>query len=217
MNAHLGFLLSCVYDGGGLHPPHLADLRKSGLTDETIARQKIRSVPPSAISPLLGFPTPKVNSALLFPFANPAGGWMDHIRVKVFPTLKTRPGTVKYLQPRHSDVRLYFPLSALDQVLHGDAPILFTEGEKKSLSVSQLGVPAVGFCGIEGWHVGGTRDLLPDFDAIPLRGRTVKLIPDGDVETNPHVRRGAVRFAKALEQRGARVELVTLPSEAVAA
>ena len=54
MNPHFEMLLGRVYDGA-LAPEHLADLRKSGLTDETIAANLIRSVPPAMISQLLGF------------------------------------------------------------------------------------------------------------------------------------------------------------------
>jgi hypothetical protein len=137
--------------------------------------------------------------------------------MKVFPSYTDRRGqTVRYLQPRGSGPHLYFPLATLDRVPSGDASPWFVEGEKKSLAVSQLGLPAVGFCGIEGWHRAGLRELLPDFDSVPLAGRTVHLLPDGDVQTNPDVRRGAIRFARALEGRGATVQLVTLPAELAA-
>jgi hypothetical protein len=75
MNPHLEFLLCTVYDRSAPHPEHLADWRKSGLTDETIARQKLRSVPPDMIDRLLGFRASAVRSAYLVPFANPRGGW----------------------------------------------------------------------------------------------------------------------------------------------
>jgi hypothetical protein len=216
MNPHLDFLLSAVYDGAGFHPEHLADLRRSGLTDTTITRQKIRSVPPHMIDQLLGFDPRGVVSAYLIPFPDPRGGWLDHVRVKVFPTIMTERGTLKYLQPRGSGVRLFFPLATLPAVLTSDASLWLIEGEKKGLAVAQLGLPAVGFCGIEGWHRGGSRELLPDFDTIPLRGRTVELVPDGDWRVNPNVERGAFRFAAALEQRGARARLVVLPVEMAA-
>src|SRR5262249_49854782 len=163
---------------------------------------------------LLGFPAPSVVSAYLIPFADPAGGWLDHVRLKVFPPFKDARGqTVKYLQPRGSDVRLFFPLATLAAVLAGEAPLWCVEGEKKALAVAQLGLPAVGFCGIEGWHVAGKRTLLPEFEVIPLRGRVVELVPDGDVQTNRNVRRGAEGFALALANHGARPRLVTLPPE----
>ncbi len=216
LNPHLDFLLSSVYDCSGLHAEHLADLRKSGLTDETITIQKIRTIPPHMIDQLLGFEAPKVRHAYLIPFAHPPGGWMDHVRMKVFPAITTENGTTKYLQPRRSGARLFFPLATLERVLTGHEPLWVIEGEKKALAVAQLGFPAVGFEGIEGWHAAGARELLPDFAFIPLKDRVVELVPDGDVATNPHVERGAARLARALEHVEARVRLVRLPAELVA-
>jgi hypothetical protein len=138
----------------------------------------------------------------------PAGGFMDHVRMKVFPPLEAAKSTIKYLQPKRSGARLYFCLSVLEQVLSPETPLYLVEGEKKSLAVAQLGLAAVGFCGIEGWHRGGSPELLEDFDAVPLKGRSVQLVPDGDAQTNLNVRRGAMRFGQALSRRGARVELV---------
>ena len=213
MNPHLDFLLSAVYDRADLHPEHLADLRKSGIGDGTIAIQKIRTIPPHMIDQLLGFPKPKVVSAYLIPFPDPRGGWFDHVRMKIFPTTRTEDGTTKYLQPKHSGVRIYFPLMTLDAVLHSSDPLYLIEGEKKSLSVAQLGLPAVGICGVEGWHLGGARDLHPDLDDVGLRGRVVNVVPDADVRTNPAVHRAVHSLGRALAARGAIAQLVLVPPE----
>jgi hypothetical protein len=210
VNRHLDFLLSCLYDEP-LHPEHLADLRKSSLTDETIALQKIRTVPPHMIDQLLGFPAPHVQHCYLIPFHDPRGGCFDLVRMKVFPTLTNENGTTKYLQPRRSGIRIYFPRATMDAVLRTADPLYFVEGEKKSLAVAQLGLPAVGICGVEGWHVAGARDLHPDLDDVGLRGREVRVILDGDVRTNPAVTRAAQRLAAALAARGARGQLVLVP------
>jgi hypothetical protein len=207
---HLDLLLSALYDRL-LHPDHRADLRKSGLTDETIAAQKIRTIPPHMIDPLLGFETPKVVSAYLIPFPDPRGGWMDHVRMKIFPTLTTREGAIKYLQPKRSGVRIYFPLATLDAVLHSSAPLYVCEGEKKALAVAQLGCPVIGICGVEGWHLAGSRALHPDLDDVGLEGRLVDLLPDGDWKTNPDVNRAVMRLAEAFERRRATARLVVLP------
>lgn len=210
---HLDFLLSAVYDSMTLHAEHLADLRKSGLTDETIAGQKIRTVPPHMIDQLLGFPALSVRSAYIIPFADPRGGWFDHVRLKIFPTFQDLHGrTVRYLGPRGVPPRVFFPASMVAAV-GGHEPLWCVEGAKKALAVAQLGLAAVGFEGIEGWHVRGSSALLPDFDVIALKGRVVELVPDGDVATNPNVHRGAQRLAEALERRGACVGLVALPAE----
>ena len=193
---------------------HCTDLAKSGLTRASIAAQFIRSVPPSLIGRLLGFDVPGIRSALLFPFRSPAGGFMNHVRVKIFPPLQNAAGhTVKYLQPKDTSPRVYFVAACLADVLTGPQPLWCVEGEKKAVAVAQLGLPAIGFCGVEGWHVKGDRRLLPDFDALRLQDRVVELIPDGDYQTNPDVKRAIQRFGSALAMRGARPRVVLLPSE----
>src|SRR5882724_2066903 len=145
MNLQLEFLISAVFERDPLHPEHLADLRHSGLTDATIALHRIRSVPPAMIGPLLGFDLAAIRSAMLIPFPAPAGGFMDHVRMKVFPAFTDRRGqTVKYLQPRGSGVRLFFPLMTLGDALSGESPLWLVEGEKKALAVAQLGLATVG-------------------------------------------------------------------------
>lgn len=213
MNPHLELLIGKAYDGG-LAPKHRDDLRKSTLTDDTIAQQFIRSVPPAMIPRLLGFDPPGVVSALLFPFRSPHGGFMDHVRVKVFPPLTDAEGhAVKYLQPRRSGVRLYFVASCLDRVLHSDEPLWITEGEKKACCVAQLGYPVVGIVGVQGWHTKGSCLLLPDFDTIPLRGRVIELLPDSDYQTNPDVERAIASLGYALAARGAQPGVRLLPRE----
>ncbi len=216
VNPHLELLLSRAYSGS-LAPDHLADLRKSALTDDTIHLHKIRSVPLSMIPRLLGFDVSGIRSAMLIPFPDPAGGFMDHTRLKVFPPLEGGDGHgIKYLQPRASGVRLFFTLLQLNELLHGTASLWAVEGEKKALALAQLGFPAIGFCGIANWHIAGSRELLRDFDRVQLAGRVVEVVPDGDAQTNDNVRRGAVGFLMALEARGARPRLVRLPTEVVA-
>jgi hypothetical protein len=214
VNVYLQFFLSRAFDGA-LAPEHLADLRKSTITDETIDRQYIRSVPPAIIPRLLGFDVPPgVRSALLFPFRSPAGGFMDHVRVKIFPPRKDSEGhSVKYLQPKGSSPRVYFVSYCLQAVLDIGMPLWVVEGEKKALAVAQLGFPTVGICGVDGWHSRGSRALLPDFDAIRLEDRIVEILPDGDYQTNPDVKRAIQRFGTALAARGARPRVVLLPSE----
>lgn len=213
MTPWLAHLLSRVYDGA-LAPEHIADLRKSTLTDETIAAQFIRSVPPAMIGRLLGFDPPGVTSALLFPFRSPAGGFMDHVRIKLFPPLTDATGhAVKYLQPKGSRPRLYFVASCLERVLRSDEPLWITEGEKKACCVAQLGYPVVGIVGVQGWHAKGSCLLLPDFDAIPLRGRVIELLPDSDYQTNPDVERAIRSLGYALAARGAQPGVRLLPRE----
>src|SRR5215467_7489421 len=223
MNYHVEILLSRAFDGA-FAAEHAADLRKSGISDATIAHQLIRSVPPAMIPRLLGFDLPAIRSALLFPFRAPAGGFMDHIRVKVFPPLlkvmrkgevrwipeedrapdDVKHETVKYLQPRESGTRLYFVRSCLRGVLEGQEQGWVGECKKKTLALAQVGKAVIGMCGVEGWHAAGWRSLLPDFDGIRLADRVVELVPDGDFQTNAAVRRAMRQLGEALANRGAR-------------
>jgi hypothetical protein len=136
------------------------------------------------------------------------------VRVKVFPPLVDAKGhSVKYLQPRRSGVRLYFVGSCLERVLRSDEPLWITEGEKKACCLAQLGYPAVGIVGVQGWHAKGSCLLLHDFDAIPLAGRVIELLPDSDYQTNPDVERAIRSLGHALAARGARPGVRLLPRE----
>jgi hypothetical protein len=212
MNPNLEFLLSRVFDGS-LAPAHRADLDKSGITEASRIAQGIRSVPPSDLDLLLGFQVPTaVRSLMVIPYPDPDGGYFDAFQVKLFPALEDRDGhKTKYLQPRGSAPRLYFVRSVLPLVMEPSAPLYVIEGAKKAITAAQLGLAAVGFNGIQGWHVRGSRALLPDFDRIPLEGRVVELVPDGDAATNPDVARGAAAFGQALIERGAEARIVVLP------
>src|SRR5262249_3947662 len=140
------------------------------------------------------------------------GGFMDHVRVKVFPPLTDRDGhSIKYLQPRGAPPRLYFVATCMRSTLEGIDPLYLVEGEKKTVSVAQLGLPAVGIAGVEGWHHRGERDLLPDFDAIALHRRVVNVIPDADSRTNSAVAAAVRRLGTALAVRGAIPRLVCVP------
>jgi len=212
MNSALAILVSNLLPGD-LAPEHRADLDRSGITDATIGAHFIRSVPPTMIDPLLGFDVPDIHTALLFPFRSAAGGFMDHVFLKRFPPGRDRYGhTVKYLTRKGATPRLYFTQPHRAAVCESNAPLWLVEGLKQSLAVAQLGLPTVGFCGVEGWHIKGSTDLLPDFDTIPLEGRIVELLPDGDFSTNPNVERGVRRLGQALIARGARPRVVMLPT-----
>lgn len=234
MNPHLRFLLTDLFDAP-MHEPHGEDLLKSGITESTRRLHKIRDVPADTIDTLLGFRAPRVRSAYILPFPNPLGGFMDHVKLKVFSDDDERAevradhveehrdrwrynaGRRKYLVRRQSAPRVYFPIPTLARALDGDEVLWVAEGPKKALAMMQLDLPAIGIESAWSWHLKGSRDLLPDFDFVRLRGRVVKIVPDGDINTEPMITRAYYGLAGALHRRGARVQLVTLPTTEVAA
>jgi uncharacterized protein DUF3854 len=207
---HLDFLLSALYDRMSLHDDHLADLRKSSLSDETIALQKFRSVPPHMFRHLLGYAPPKgMTSGYVIPYYDiHTGTWAPFVRMKIFPPIVRPRGTMKYLQPRNSGVRIYFPVAAVNKVLWSTADLYLIEGEKKAACVGQTGVAVVGIAGCEGWHEGGSEKLHRDFDDVGLDGRTVHLWFDDDINRNPLIHFAADRLGLALKARGVKAMTV---------
>ncbi len=185
-----------------LHPEHLADLVRSGLSAQTIQAAKIHSVSPREIPRHLGFNDERITSVLCFPYFGEAGFCRD----KVFPTsLTDRAGhKIRYLQRKGSGSRLYIPPRAERVLADPTISLYFTEGEKKALKAAQQGHPTIGLAGL--WNFTSQGELLPGFSRIKLAGREVGLIPDSEVWTRRKDLLLAVyRLGRLLEERGAKV------------
>jgi hypothetical protein len=191
-----------------LHPDHLKDLQKSGLTEDTITKANIHSVPPCDISKILGKTyADQVDSLLAFPYSK-----NGFCRYKLFPSIKDREGhKIKYFQPSGSGVHLYYPPGIEDSIADPSIPISFVEGEKKSLKGHQEGIVAIGTGGIWNFKDKGSNGLVADFDDIPLQGRPINLIPDGDYNKNKDVQKAVLSFAERLKEKGSTPYLISLP------
>jgi hypothetical protein len=194
-----------------LAPDHLADLRKSGLSDETIKASGIACVTPRDIRKRLGYDPPSLKSMYEIPY----GDGFSRFRC-FYEEGKTDPKYQKYFQKKDSGNRLYIPPLAAS--IFGDAtiPLYITEGEKKALKACQEGLHCVGLGGLWNWKIKGG-GLIPDFDKIALEGRKVYLIPDNDFKKpNKHgykknLAQAVNQLAYALIERGATVFIVELP------
>ena len=111
---------------------------------------------------------------------------------------------------RRAAPRLYFPIPTIPKLQTAE-PIFVAEGMKKTLSLAQLGLPAVAIESAWSWHEKGSRALLPDFGCLRLTDRIVELVPDSDVNSNPAIARAMRQLADALRAAGARPRLVRLP------
>jgi hypothetical protein len=92
--------------------------------------------------------------------------------------------------------------------------VYITEGEKKAMALSQLGLAAIGlggvWCGVEK----ESGELIPDLQAISWTGRTVVIVFDYDpkLETRADVAEAARRLRSALEIAGTGlVAVLSLP------
>lgn len=198
-----------------LAPLHLQDLRKSGLSDETIVAAGFASVRPCDIAKEIGFNSNEIESAYRIPFDK------NNSRYKLFYKTEAKPGVrrPKYTQKKGTVNRLYIPVFLTSTVLKSLSTLHFTEGEKKALKATQDGLPCIGITGLWNWKKKGTDELIPDFDKIELAGREINIVPDSDwldlgKDGKPKNLKDAVyRFATALMLRGAIVHIVHLPTD----
>jgi hypothetical protein len=155
-----------------LHSEHLADLRESGLSDETITKGGLESIPPDLIVKEIGN-YPNIKSAYRIPYLGTDG----FCRCKAFyHEGKTGP---KYLQRKNSGNRLFIPEKARYALGDASVPLYITEGEKKGLKACQESLSCIGLSGLWNWS-NGNKELIPDFDLIAFGGRTVFIVPDND-------------------------------------
>ncbi len=180
-----------------LHPDHLTDLQRSGLSDQTIITLNIHSQRPQDIPRLVGWDPPQVTSALVFPYPGEGG----FCRVKVFPPYKDKDGhTVKYLQPPTSGVHLYIPSRAASVLGDPSKPLGWTEGEKKAAKACQEGIPCIGLGGLWNWLEDGKP--IAKLDEIAHVDREEILYADSDVWTRPDLQKAIYALGKDLESRG---------------
>ena len=187
-----------------MSPDHVADLKKSGLSDETIKAAGIYTVPPYNIDKIVG--NRPINSLLAFPYPG-----TDFIRYKFFPSLTDQDGHVqKYHQAKGTPPRLYVPPG----FQCWQATWRVTEGEKKALAGTQRGLNVIGLGGIWNYAVkdeNGQPDLIDDLKGIPWDKKLVEIIPDGDFKSKEQVAHAVYRLAAMLEDLGATVSIVVLP------
>ncbi len=195
-----------------LHPTHLADLRKSGLSNETIQQAAIYSVTPVDINKKLGFNDPRIESVMAFPYP----GCDGFERFKLFPSQDGK----KYIQRKGTSNHLYIPCAVTSIIKDASIPLYITEGEKKALKASQDGLYSVAIGGLWSWSDGSEeKNLVSDFALIEWQGRTVYIVPDNDWEQPDHhgerknLRQAAYELGYRLIDRDAKVRVVELPEE----
>jgi hypothetical protein len=196
-----------------LAPGHLQDLRASGLSNETIASLHFEAVRPHDIK-IQG-----VESAYSIPYFNLDGSVNCFKRMKLFPPIKTKSGTMRYWQPSNTLPHLYCPpLLSWPAVAENVATTLIvTEGEKKSAAACQHGLVTAGIGGVWCWTStldNGDKLALPMLDEFIWLNRPVLICPDSDAwheEKCWNILAGFFALAKELQQRGASVQFVRLP------
>jgi putative DNA primase/helicase len=198
----------------GVLPHHLAELRKSGLSDATIVAAGIKSESNyQRLAAMLGHrKLPKrMAPAIVYPFVS-AEGINGYFRIKPDVPRKIGDRIVKYESPKGRANEIYLPPGMADVLNRTDAELLLTEGEKKALKATQEGFSCIGLVGVYGWKDGKSERLLPALDRVNWRGRQVRIVFDSDAADNQQVRDAESRLAKHLTDLGAVVRVVRLPA-----
>lgn len=196
-----------------LAPEHREDLKKSGLTDNTIEMLHFKAVRPHDVK-LRG-----VDSAYVLPYFHLDGTANEFTRFKLFPPIKTSNGTMRYWQPLNTSPQLYLPplLSWQSVARHATTELTITEGEKKAACACQHGLITAGIGGVWCWTStldNGDKLTLPMLDEFQWPDRAVLMCPDSDgwqKEKGWNILAGFFALAKELQQRGASVQFVVLP------
>src|SRR5215208_1135816 len=122
------------------------------------------------------------------------------------------PNQGKYIQPADTPNVLDVPRAVQSKVLDSNYGLVVVEGERKGDALASLDIPVIVVFGVWNWSCKAGKDtpyetqlLLPDFESIPLYGRSVALVFDADVHTNSSIQLAVARFAHRLKERGARL------------
>lgn len=209
---------------------HITQLRASGLTPEQCALAALYSEHhPARLAELVDrrvWPRAQ-GGALVFPFYLPGAAepYAYRVRPNNPRTEKRKNGkerAVKYDQASTAGLLVYFPPRACASEWYRDAAraVYWTEGEKKSLALDQLGYACVGLTGIWNWldspHRESTNEkrLHPHIaQHVTIAGRTHVIVYDYDVAQEDKKMRAARELAGVLRAAGAtEVRFVHPPS-----
>jgi len=208
-----------------LLPQHLADLHRSGLTDETIKADGYYSeTDPGLIARMLNWDRPArtLGPCLVIPFRklDDTRNWFCRVRPDHPITHKDEKDPAKYEQPVGVSPPAFFPAAALARTHAATLSAMgLVEGEKKSSASTQAGWPCIGLCGVWSWQKPrpksgprGDRELIDDLAQIPWDGRVVWIAFDTDEKRKPNVNHARAELARVLTDLGALVHFVDFPS-----
>lgn len=208
---------------------HREELRASGLGDETItAMAAYCEHDGKVIAEALNWKAwPKsMGHCLMFGYVPPGADTPSIFRAKPErPRERESKGKIKltkYEGPKNlvGGTPPYFPKSVrTEEALRGDAPMVLTEGEKKTELLAQLGYPAVGFGGVYAFHDVAAKNDRGEWrmhslflEHVRVAGRSFVICYDSDSRTNEDVMRAAQQLAACLARAGAaRVQFVCPP------
>ncbi|MBO9542725.1 DUF3854 domain-containing protein [bacterium] len=208
-----------------LAPAHLADLKRSGLSDDTITAMGCESLDATSIARWVYGPDSDKSLAYdgySIPYRDLSGNPMKDgtgapmVRYRMMlPPGEEAP---KYRSRSGAHNRIFLPPGLAELLNDPVAPLIITEGEKKAAKAVQEGFACVGIAGIWNWAAEPKRNederLSPETRLIAelyeiCRNRKVLVLGDCDPKesTQATVKKGLSLLARAI--------LVQIPTKAV--
>lgn len=194
---------------------HMQDLRKSGLSDETIAAADFYSASAEETKNILGF-NPNDSAGLVIPYQPFGNSENKFMRIKMDNPPLIDGKEAKYLSPIGSQNRIYVPGDVVEKLADSHGVLYITEGEKKALKAVQEGLNCIALAGVWCWKgrdSNGNSQPIPDLNAIQWKDRPVFIVFDSDASTNPSILMAERSLAEELNSRGAVVRAIRLPGE----
>ncbi|MHB1927658.1 MAG: DUF927 domain-containing protein [Leptospirillum sp.] len=195
---------------------HQELFRSSAINPEIASERGYRTVTDAKILIRLGFtPQQRITPTLLIPLhsvTGEVGNIQSRPDAPRFDNVKKK--NVRYEAPARSKMLLDIHPRSLPHIGNPSIPLWITEGIRKADSLLSAGAACViGLVGIWNWR--GTNDaggstVLPDWESIALKGRTVYIVFDSDI-IKPKNHPAEDRLAAFLRSRGADVKIVRIP------
>lgn len=169
------------------------------------------------------------NPALVLPYYAADGSplrahsaWPDFYRIRYLDEAKGVKGfgdvtggkRQRYSQPPSTGVCAYLPrLSDWTRIAEDTRePILITEGELKAAKACKEGFPTIGLGGVYNFRQSRMGIFwLPELEAIQWARRRTIIVYDSDYQQKPEICDAINALAEELQERGALVEVATLP------
>jgi len=191
------------------HHRHML-MEESGIDPAVVAERGYHTVKTKAELARLGFSKPQQRvPALVIPMYSPVGELVTHQMRSDAPRQNGEGKVIKYEMPAGSSIRLDVHPSQTERVEDTSVPLWITEGVKKADSLVSRGQCTVALQGVWCWQKDGVP--LRDWEDVRLWGRSVCVIFDSDVATNPKVQTALEGLVGFLRSRGSRVGVAYLP------
>lgn len=132
----------------------------------------------------------------------------NFVRVKLYPAIEG----AKYLQPKGTPPRPYILPEVAELRDKPHKPIVFTEGEKKTVCLNKYGYHAIGLPGVWMFKDGNQGEtFVMDLEAWEWENRAVMICFDSDAIYNVQVIKAEIELALNLYARGAKVSIARIP------